>query len=169
MKIAIISDTHDNLHNLKRFLDFARKESIEAIIHCGDTAHMETLEEILKNFSGQVFLSFGNMDFREEFEILKDNQRVKIFDYFGSIEINGLRIGFCHFPELAKENYEKYDFVFYGHTHKPWIEKIGDCFAANPGNLAGLYYAPSFAILDAEIKNLSLIPFDKIDQYAEKQ
>ena len=167
MKIAIISDTHDNLQNLRVFFDFAKKENIEAIIHCGDTAHSETLDEILNNFSGSVFLSFGNMDFREEFSNFKNNERLKIFEEFGQTELDGLKIGFCHFPELAMENAKKYDFVFYGHTHKPWLEKIGNCFVANPGNLAGQYYAPSFAILNTETKNLSLVPFDKL-QYAAK-
>ena len=167
MKIAIISDTHDNLHNLSVFFDFAKKENIEAIIHCGDMAHSETLEEILTNLSGPVFLSFGNMDFREEFSNFRNNERLKIFEEFGQMELDGLKIGFCHFPELAMKNAEKYDFVFYGHTHKPWIEKIGNCFVANPGNLAGQYYAPSFAILNTETKNLSLIPFDKL-QYDAK-
>ena len=92
---------------------------------------------------------------------------MKIFEDFGETDIDGLKIGFCHFPELAMKNAEKYDFVFYGHTHKPWIEKIGNCFVANPGNLAGQYYAPSFAILNTETKNLSLIPFDKL-QYDAK-
>ena len=167
MKIAIISDTHDNLQNLRVFFDFAKKENIYAIIHCGDTAHSETFEEILNNFSGKVYLSFGNMDFREEFSNFRNNERLKIFEEFGQMELDGLKIGFCHFPELAMKNAEKYDFVFYGHTHKPWIEKIGNCFVANPGNLAGLYYAPSFAILNTETKNLSLIPFDKL-QYDAK-
>lgn len=162
MKIAIISDTHDNLFNLKVFFNFAKKENIEAIIHCGDTAHSETLENILENFSGKVFLSFANMDFREEFDIFKNNERLKIFEDFGEAEIGGLKIGFCHFPELARANAEKYDFAFYGHTHKPWLEKIGNCFVANPGNLAGQYYAASFAVLDTSANHLSLIPFDKI-------
>ncbi len=162
MKIAIISDTHDNLQNLRVFFDFAKKEDIEAIIHCGDTAHGETLEEILKNFSGRIFLSFGNMDFREEFEIFKKNERLKIFKEFGEAEIGGIKIGFCHFPELAMKRCAEYDYVFYGHTHKPWLEKIGYCFLANPGNLAGQYFAASFAVLDTGANHLSLVPFDKI-------
>lgn len=162
MKIAIISDTHDNLYNLKRFFEFVKKESIEAIIHCGDMARAETLDEILKNFDGPVFLSFGNMDFREEFSNFENNERVEIFEKFGKAEIGGLKIGFCHFPELAKANCKKYNFVFYGHTHKPWIEKSGNCFIANPGNLAGQYYAASFAVLETNTKHLSLIPFDKL-------
>src|SRR3989338_1857028 len=95
MKIAIISDTHDNLLNLRVFFDFAKKENIETLIHCGDTAHGETLEEILKNFSGKIFLSFGNMDFREEFSNFENNERLKIFEEFGEAEIGGLKIGFC--------------------------------------------------------------------------
>ena len=56
----------------------------------------------------------------------------------------------------------KYDFVFYGHNHKPWIEEIGETFLANPGTLAGLFNKATFAILDTENKKLELKILERV-------
>jgi predicted phosphodiesterase len=51
MKLAIISDTHDNLANLEKFLtSWAKENRIETIIHCGDIASGDTVEFLAKQF-----------------------------------------------------------------------------------------------------------------------
>jgi uncharacterized protein len=77
MKIAIISDTHDNLENLKKFFDFAKKEKIKILIHCGDVCNGETLKEIEKNFK-EIYLCLGNADIKES--LLKEAKKSKIFE-----------------------------------------------------------------------------------------
>ena len=42
MLIAIISDIHDNIPNLKKVLDYCRENKVEKIICCGDLATLET-------------------------------------------------------------------------------------------------------------------------------
>lgn len=170
MKIAVISDTHDNLATLDKFLAYIKKNPVDAVIHCGDIAEGATLEKIAKNFSGNILAVFGNMDYRESVETAaqKFPGQIQLFKNFGQTEIGGLKIGFCHFPETAKRACEasqenpdycrknKFDFVFYGHTHKPWIEEINGCQVANPGTLAGMFYKAAFAVLDADTKKLEL-------------
>lgn len=155
MLIAIVSDIHDNLANLKKFLDFCKKKKIKFILICGDTGNDDTLESIYATFNGEIFVCLGNAD----------NLKSKTFSDWGKAEIGGLKIAFSHFPEKAKElaQSQNYDFVFFGHTHKPWLEKIGQCFLANPGNLAGLYYKASFATLDTKTKELKLKILEKTD------
>jgi len=68
MKIAIISDTHDNLATLDKFLDHIKKNPVGAIIHCGDIAEGETLARLAENFSGPILAVFGNMDYRQSLE-----------------------------------------------------------------------------------------------------
>ncbi|MFW5874598.1 MAG: metallophosphoesterase family protein [bacterium] len=36
MKIAVMSDTHDNIWNVRRVLGIVKNSKAEAIIHCGD-------------------------------------------------------------------------------------------------------------------------------------
>jgi putative phosphoesterase len=160
MKIAIISDTHDNLENLKKFWNFSKREKIDFLIHCGDVCNSETLKEIEKNFN-QIYLSLGNCDIKDE--ILKETKRTKIFKKEGEIEIENLKIGFCHEFHYNEKNLENFDFYFFGHTHWPFLKEEGNCFLANPGNLAGLFFKATFAILDTKTKNLELKILEKIE------
>lgn len=159
MKIAVISDTHDNLATLDKFLAYIEKNPVEAVIHCGDIAEGDTLEHIAKKFPGPVLAVFGNMDYRQSVtKAAKKYPKIKLFESFGQVEFNGLKIGFCHFPELAKKycQNQKFDYIFYGHTHKPWLENINGCPLANPGTLAGMFYQATFAILDTDTDKLDL-------------
>ena len=161
MKIAIISDTHDNIANLKKAAEFIKKEKIKTIILCGDIFKSETIKEGLKRFAGKIYLVFSPVDAdfsgipRDSF---KKIPHAKIFEKYGSVVINKKKIAFCHFPEIARELavLQKYDLVFFGHTHKPWEEKIGKTRLVNPGNLAGIFYKATFAVYDASIGGLEL-------------
>jgi putative phosphoesterase len=159
MKIAIISDTHDNLENLKKFFEFAKKEKIEILIHCGDVCNGETLKEIEKNFK-EIYLCLGNADIKES--LLEEAKKTKIFEKEGKIEVSRLKIGFCHMFNLKEKNLEGFDFYFFGHSHWPFLKKEGNCYLANPGNLAGLFYKATFAILDTKTKKIELKILEKI-------
>ena len=62
MKIGIISDSHDNIENLKTFLQFAKKNDIQTLIHCGDVTKPETLKFLSDNFLGIIHFVDGNVD-----------------------------------------------------------------------------------------------------------
>ena len=157
MKIAVASDIHDNLANLEKLLSSIKREKIRVIILCGDLCGKEVLEFLKKNVDKEIYLILGNADRKEEiFKFAENFPEIKVFDKFGEIEIEGLKIGFCHKLDLAKEKIKDFNFIFYGHTHKPWIEKIGNCILANPGNLAGIFFKSTFAILDTKTKKLFL-------------
>lgn len=160
MKIAVISDSHDNLATVEKFTAFAETGKIESVIHCGDVASGETLEFLAKKYGGTINIALGNADFEEQLADAgaKFGERLKIIKGFGRLEIGGLKIGFCHYLETAKRHCEKerLDFAFYGHSHKPWMETLGSCVLANPGTLAGVLCKATFAVLDAETKKLSL-------------
>lgn len=165
MLVVIISDIHDNLANLERFLSFVRKKRIKIIISCGDFGGQEALKLLTENFKGKFFSVLGNADVKTALlEAAKNFPRIKIFEDFGEMKLGELRIAFCHLQSLAEKLYstKKYDFVFYGHTHKPWLKKIGDYVLANPGNLAGVFFKPTFAILDTKTKKISLEILEKI-------
>ncbi|KPJ57369.1 hypothetical protein AMJ49_02150 [Parcubacteria bacterium DG_74_2] len=162
MKIAIISDTHDNIPNIEKLLSFLKKEGIKTIIHCGDVCNIEVIKKLEENFKSKIYLTLGNADLREK--IKQEIKNIKLFEDYGEIDIESLKIAFCHKPILAEKisQEKKYDFIFHGHTHKPWLKKNGNCIIANPGNLAGVVFKPTFAILDTETRKLSLKILEKI-------
>ena len=161
MQIAIISDIHNNELNLKKVLDFCAEKKIEKIICCGDLASQETLDFLCDNFAGEIFYTFGNMDndHLRNFEFVPEYKNAKLFKDFGETEIANKKIAFVHFPNKAKKLAEsgKYDFVFFGHTHKPWEEMVGKCKMLNPGNVTGDLYPPTFAIWNTNNDNFELI------------
>lgn len=154
MLIAIISDIHNNEINLEKVLGYCRKEKIKKLICCGDLASRQTLDFMNYNFVGEIYYTFGNADYIDlvELERQKKYRHTFLFKNFGEAEIDGRKIAFIHFPDGAKKlaESERYEFVFYGHTHKPWEENIKKCKMLNPGNVAGEIYLPTFAVWDTK-------------------
>ena len=81
-------------------------------------------------------------------------------------EISKIKIAFVHFPDVAKKLAEtgKYDFVFHGHTHKPWCSEVltkdtlgtdKKCTVLNPGNVANQIYPPTFAVWNTSDNSFS--------------
>lgn len=121
-------------------------------MHCGDISTQETIDFAQKKFDGEIKFAKGNADY---------DLRLPEKD---EIEFNGRRVAFCHFPDVAKKLAQsgKFDLVFYGHTHRAWDEKIGDCHMINPGELAGQFYKPTFAVYDTATGQLELKILEKI-------
>ncbi|MFA6184225.1 MAG: YfcE family phosphodiesterase [Parcubacteria group bacterium] len=167
MKIAIISDVHNNETNLKKVLNYCEQKKIKKIICCGDLASDETLDFMTDNFGGEIFYTFGNMDNEQlrEFQFVDVYKNVNLFKKFGELELDSKKIAFVHYPREAEglARTGKYDFVFYGHTHKPWISHLdatgdhGKCVLLNPGNVAGEIYLPTFATWNTKDDNFELI------------
>lgn len=167
MKIAIISDTHDNLVNFKKVVAWLNEEKIKLLIHCGDICAPITLKEGLSDFLGKAHIVFGNVN-GDQYRITQlsyqEPEKIKVHGELGEIEVAGKKIAFLHSPKFARglAFTQKYDLVFYGHTHQPWEEKIGKCKLVNPGNLAGLLYKATFAIYDTKEDKLDLIILEKL-------
>ena len=153
MKIAVVSDTHNNMATFKKAIDWIKKEGIRLILHCGDICNQETIDDAKKNFDGEIKFVRGNADF-------------DLPDLPASMEIEsgGKKIAFTHFPNEAKKLAQsgKFDVVFYGHTHRPWDEKVGECHMINPGELAGQYQKPTFAVYDTTTEELQLKILEKL-------
>jgi hypothetical protein len=160
MKVAIISDVHDNLVNLEKYLKWCGENKIEEIIMCGDLCAPATLARVLApKFSGKIHMVFGNVSDREtERKVAKKFPNVIHYGDEGEFEIDGKKVAIIHYPIEAKALAQsgKFDFIFYGHSHKPWIEKIGNAYLANPGTLSGMFQKATFAVWDTESEKMEL-------------
>lgn len=190
MKIAIISDSHDNIPNIQKALKWINSQGIKTIIHCGDLCAPSTLSHIfLPSFKGEIHIVNGNVGDPEELEEQsKQFKNVHFYNWHystsarkmtkklgtilgcGQVELDGKMIAFTHSPNNARELAQtgKYDYVFYGHTHKPWEEKIVTSNQLqvtrliNPGTLAGMFYKATFAVLDTQTGKLELKILERI-------
>ncbi len=158
MLIAIFSDLHDNLNNLKLFQKKIKELNIKTLIFVGDLTNNNTLETLANDPKNTIYLVSGNADLYDT-ELLKKYSHLKHLGESDIITIDNLKIGLSHFPKIAKEliqrNNYKLDFIFYGHTHKPNLEKINDCYLVNPGNLNDTI-SPTYATLNTKNKYIQL-------------
>jgi hypothetical protein len=145
MKIGIMSDSHDNLPNIRKVLALFAAEGCGALIHAGDFVAPFAVKEILA-FAGPAYGVFGNND-GEKAGIMKLWQHVFCGPYL--FELGGLRILVCHDEtELARAPYERIDVRIFGHDHKAEV-KEGRPLDINPGESGGwLYGKATCAVLD---------------------
>jgi len=162
MKIAIISDLHDNLVNLEKFLGWVGKNEIDSIICCGDITNAETLAALAGGFAGKIFLARGNMEVYPEDEVEKFG-KINFLGRFGRIELGGFKIGICHEPFSVGKilGDGDCDLIFCGHTHKPLIEEKFDVKIVNPGTLGGVFGRATFAVWEPEKGGLVLKILDQ--------
>ncbi len=159
MLIAIISDIHDNLVNLKKCLSWCKQENVDQLICCGDVTNRETLNFLATHFSSTIHLVKGNMEIYNEQEV-KQYNNIKYYGKVGKVELESKTVGICHEPFLIDKllkSSQGYDMIFYGHTHKPWQDKKNKIKSTNPGNIAGVLHKATFATWDTQTNKLKLI------------
>jgi len=153
MKIGIISDTHDNIQNIKKVIQKLKEERVEAVIHCGDFCAPFSVA-LLKELGVPVHAVFGNVDGDKVKLLERKPQNVIIHGEFGEIKLDNRKIAFVHYPEIAKALAigNKYGLVCYGHKHISIIEKISNTIFVNPGEVTNFLGKSSYTIYDT-IKN----------------
>ncbi|MCX6785167.1 MAG: metallophosphoesterase family protein [Candidatus Komeilibacteria bacterium] len=167
MKVAVISDIHDNEVNLTKVLTFCEQQKIEQIICCGDVASSETLTQLAK-FAGTIHLVFGNMDldYHKQATLAKRWSNIILYQGVGEVMLAGKKIAFVHEPikikQYLQETKIKPEIIFHGHTHKPWTENISGVQVVGPGNVANIWYAPTFALFDLQTSQLELIMINQL-------
>lgn len=161
-KLAVISDVHDNLANLAKTLNYIKNNKIDFLICTGDLQSLEAWAELNK-LSIPVFAAKGNAD--DELD-LNQCTNIQVWQSFGEIELLGKKILFSHYPEVIKKiltqkpNY--YQLALHGHSHQPWEEFFQGTKILNPGNVANVRYAPTFAIIDLDNLKAQLILLNEI-------
>lgn len=141
MKIGVISDTHDNLPMMRKFVAFFNEHEVPVVIHCGDIV-APFCAQVIKDLTGKFYGVFGNND-GERFGMsrffTKDVGPV-VGDIFEK-EIGGRKIiAFHHLPPTAVDDLARggeYDLILKGHTHQVRNEKVGNALVVNPGEACG--------------------------------
>ena len=152
MVIAIMSDSHDNLENVRRALDMIQNHRASMIIHCGDLVAPFTLRELAR-FPGPVHWVLGNND-GDPYMLtrisLTEFNTVEPHGALGRLSIEDTSIAFIHSEEMgyALAHTGDYDLVCCGHTHVHRLEKIKDTILLNPGDIMGKDGPGSLCLFD---------------------
>ncbi|MEK6885421.1 MAG: YfcE family phosphodiesterase [Nanoarchaeota archaeon] len=150
MKIGIISDSHDNIDNLNKALEFFVKEKVKEIIHCGDLCGPFIIRELSKLDGVKIHVIEGNTC--DEYTTLKfaSETGVNFYGPHAEIEIDKKKVMIVHYPIIAEglALSGKYAAVFYGHSHLFKVEKKNKTWLVNPGSVYGNKEKPSCIIWD---------------------
>ncbi len=159
-KIAIFSDSHDNVQNLDRALQQANQAGAQLLLHCGDLCAPFMLARIAQNFAGAVHVIFGNNDGDGRLlqTIAAQYPSVTLYGIYAELAIANRQIALIHYPEPARRIAQsgQLDLVCYGHDHKKLHEQIGNCHLVNPGELLGLYGTPTWGLYDTASHHYAL-------------
>jgi len=154
MHIAIMSDSHDNIWNMRRALDTIAGKNIEMIIHCGDFVAPFMLKELAAP-GIPVPGVFGNKN-GDGFLLTKitytDLPQITLHGITGQVEADGFTIGFAHESVIARGLLHQggFNLVCFGHTHiySQTQEKDGKTILLNPGEIMGKDGDPGFCVVD---------------------
>lgn len=161
MIIAVMSDSHDNIWNLRNALAIIKERDAEMIIHCGDFIAPFMLAEL--DQSGiPVHGVFGNND-GDKYLLTKFSltslTNINLYDPVGLVETDGFKIGFTHHGIVGEglAYGGKFNLVCFGHSHKYFFKKIGQTILLNPGEIMGKDGHPSFCLVDTDTVNIEKI------------
>lgn len=162
MKFAVMSDSHDNIWNLRKALEGISVAHCDLIIHCGDFVAPFMFDELARA-SIPVHCVFGNND-GDRFLLTKkaaeSNGIITLYGAIGELEISGVSVTFVHEKEIALglAALGKYDMVCFGHTHKHFRDKVGSTVLLNPGEVMGKDGSPGFCIVNLEKHIIQRVP-----------
>lgn len=140
MKIAILSDIHDHIWNLKAATGLAQEA--QAVVCCGDLCSPFIINLLAEGFPDRpVHIVFGNND-ADLFRITRNASRfphLSLHGHFFQGELGGKRLAAVHYDDLAAPIARSgvYDLVCFGHNHRFEIEQVGQTLAVNPGAVMG--------------------------------
>ena len=138
MKIGIISDTHDNLPQIKKAVKIFDQEKAELVLHAGDFVSPFTFLEF-KNLNCPLKGVFGNNDGDKLYLQEKFKEIGEIYPAPYETNIDHKIIIMLHEEKLidALAESQKYEIIIYGHTHRTDLRKIGKTLIINPGECGG--------------------------------
>ena len=137
MKIGILSDTHDRAPATNAALEQFDAAGAELLLHCGDIESAATV----RLFAGRTaHFVLGNCDWNPQgIRYAVAEIGAALHEPFGELELAGKKIAFIHshdrrlFQQL--QHADRYDYLFYGHSHVAEQHRQGRTLVVNPGAL----------------------------------
>jgi hypothetical protein len=144
MRIAVLSDIHDNVWNLAAALEAVR--DADALICCGDLCSPFIVHQLGRGFSRPIHVVLGNND-GDLYRIAANARQYDHLQIHGELfrgEFAGRRVAVNHYDGIARAIAAsgEFDVVCYGHNHVYSVERIGRTLALNPGAIMGAVFSP---------------------------
>ncbi|MGL5054327.1 MAG: YfcE family phosphodiesterase [Fusobacteriaceae bacterium] len=128
MNILVISDSHGELSNIIKVYEL---EQPDLILSAGDC--LEDIKELSYIYKGLRYESVrGNCDYFTD--ILEQNKLLEVCEkkiFLTHGHLYGVKSDLRHIEEQGEEL--GVNIVVFGHTHRPYLNKVNEIFYFNPG------------------------------------
>jgi len=153
MKLLIISDSHNNIANLKHVMGFAKKFKTDAVIHCGDWNTIESIDAVL-SFGIPLYTVTGNADIDPQVSEKLKAKSEKFGEDFLEFELGGRKIGVVHKIKNLESGISNMDIIFTGHFHSKDDRIVDGVRIVRPGAIIN---GNNFAIYDTTTNRIEFI------------
>ena len=138
MRIGIVSDTHNNLKNVRKIVELFNDHAVERVIHTGDISQAKTLN-VFAELDAPLFGVFGNNDQeREALEQAIEQHGFTFQDPPLLLDWAEKTIIVVHDPLELEGQLADQDLALHGHTHRYRLEQNDAQTIFNPGECAGM-------------------------------
>ena len=134
MKVGLIADSHDNLWQIQKAVDFFNEEKVDFVLHAGDFVAPFTIPK-LKSLKCDFQGVFGNNDGEKEGLARTSQDRIKPPPL--RIKLDNRKITIVHDISMLSIDNEGSEIIVFGHTHRPQIKKESGRLLINPGECGG--------------------------------
>ena len=150
MRVAILSDIHDNVWKLAAALERAR--AADALLCLGDLCSPFVVHQLGSGFTGPIHILFGNND-ADLFRITANACRyphIAIHAEWFRGEFGGRSFAANHYDNIGRAVAAsgEFDVVCFGHNHRYEVTPAGKTLAINPGPIMGAAFAADGARTD---------------------
>lgn len=138
MKIGVVSDTHNNLKNVRQIVELFNASNVDRVIHTGDISQAKTLD-VLAGLQAPLWGVFGNNDQERDSLITAcDHHGFQFQDPPLVLDWHQRQIIVVHDPlEFHGHLQDHHELALHGHTHRHRDEVAGQTRFFNPGECAG--------------------------------
>jgi putative phosphoesterase len=163
MRVAIMSDIHDNIPLLRKALGML--DGVETLLCLGDLCSPFIVKELGDGFDGPVHVVFGNND-GDRYRIAENARKhpnIAIHGEYVELELDGRAFSVNHFDHIGRAMADGggFDVVCFGHSHRFGVEKSDGTLIVNPGEIFGLLTGRStFVIYDTESGDAERVDVD---------
>ena len=138
MKIGVVSDTHNNLGNVREIVRLFNAAGVDRVVHTGDITKAKTLD-VLAGLAAPLYGVYGNNDVeRESLDASAARYGFVFRDPPLELDWASRRIVVVHDPrDLGQLGVDGHDLALHGHTHMARCEHQQGLLVFNPGECAG--------------------------------
>ena len=132
MKILVVSDTHRRDENLRSIIE--QEKPFDVLVHLGDA---EGSEHWIPEWAGEGCMMAMVMGHNDFFSRLERELEIELGPYRAFLT-HGHYYGVSMGPEGVADEAKSRgcDIAMYGHTHRPFLDKVDGVTVLNPGSLS---------------------------------